>query len=117
MLVRGSVREGLGWEPPGLASENKGLAALTPAKFQEFQATAGGGRVADMDTAPLTLFTGYGGWQPLCCAVVALLSSAVPHALAWCRGEQGLGSGVGLGEVVLVGKVWSDPRLSNTKRL
>lgn len=64
MLARGSVGEGLGWEPPGLASKNKGLAALTPAKFQEFQATAGGGRVASMDTAPLTLFAGYGAGSP-----------------------------------------------------
>lgn len=39
----GSAGEGRGREPPG--SENKGLAAaeLPLPKFQEFQATAGGG--------------------------------------------------------------------------
>lgn len=51
--MRGSAGEGQGREPP--ASENKGPAAALPLpKFQEFQATAGGGRVASMAEAPLT---------------------------------------------------------------
>lgn len=52
--MRGSAGEGQGREPP--ASENKGpaAAALPLPKFQEFQATAGGGRVAGMAEAPLT---------------------------------------------------------------
>lgn len=52
--MRGSAGEGQGREPP--ASENKGpaAAALPLPKFQEFQATAGGGRVAGMAAAPLT---------------------------------------------------------------
>lgn len=52
--MRGSAGEGRGREPP--ASENKGpaAAALPLPKFQEFQAPAGGGRVAGMAAGPLT---------------------------------------------------------------
>lgn len=52
--MRGSAGEGQGREPP--ASENKGpaAAALPLPKFQEFQALAGGGRVAGMAAGPLT---------------------------------------------------------------
>lgn len=79
--MRGSAGEGQGREPP--ASENKGpaAAALPLPKFQEFQAPAGGGRVAGMAAGPLP-------------PPAPPHTSAVPGSPSGCRG---LGSG-SLGE-------------------
>lgn len=99
MLARGSAGEGLGWEPPGPASENKGPAAaeLTPAKFQEFQATAGGGRVAGMDAAPLTPSAGHGGWKPGAAPRLPPCPQQrrVPHPTGGSRGDGLRAGGVG----------------------
>lgn len=113
--MRGSAGEGQGREPP--ASENKGpaAAALPLPKFQEFQAPAGGGRVAGMAAGPLTPSSPSA--HSALCPARPLWENRGSPAGCWGLGSGSLGGAEGsvLGEMVLGWGVQGGPGLGVTK--